>query len=235
MKKGEITLKESGLLHVLGDISIASEDAETWKNDPETFKRRIEHLLRLSVKNKAFKSTAIAMWESFYERHFKKKFDFSDVVIPEKPPEGNWSLLIIADISLAQIVKRCGYLNMFWEENCYPDPEKMKKQTLWDKRDPKNGPYAIWVKDIQEAEAISDDIDLTETETLLERLIHGIRFRETNGILLDMKSCTVCAGSLYPEGTVPKVDSMGKHGLDIRPLPLHAAGINYFYRVVISA
>ena len=58
-----------------------------------------------------------------------------------------------------------------------------------------------------------------DTESLLERLLHGFKFWSEKKKHLDVKSVTLCASSRYSDGGVPSVDrdsdsdvDVGRHG-----------------------
>ena len=159
------------------------------------------------VKRK-FVKDQIKKWEKFYKNHFNLDCDFSNVMIPACPGEG-WRLLIIANVSLEKIYARCGELFGVWRWT----NNNLDEIVTWNERDAKNGAYAIWVKDVQEADEnlknlSANDIkskDIT-TETLAERMFHELIYFTETGKHLDITNWTLCTGSRYRDGRVPNVN-----------------------------
>jgi len=154
-------------------------------------------------------SEITAGWEGFYKKFFGKEYDFSDVVIPERPNVGRWRLLIIADLTLEQLYAKCKEQFKCWR---WTDDD-LDKKVAWNERDAKNGAYAIWVKDETEADENLKDLSANDikskgitTETLAEHLIHELKYFDETGEHLDIKNVTLCAGSRYGDGYVPSVD-----------------------------
>ncbi len=79
-------------------------------------------------------------------------------------------------------------------------------------RTPKNGPYAVRVRDRVEADEelknlSAEDIKAQKinTETLEERFMHEIKFFRETEKHLDVKNVTLCAASRWDDGGVPGV------------------------------
>ncbi|MEK7147720.1 MAG: hypothetical protein AAB758_00310, partial [Patescibacteria group bacterium] len=78
-------------------------------------------------------------------------------------------------------------------------------------RDPRNGSYAVWVKDVQEAddENTHKSADDLKSEghtgiTLLERQLLEADYFLEKGEHLDIVNVTLCTGSRYRDGGVPR-------------------------------
>jgi hypothetical protein len=165
-------------------------------------------LQRINPFNPKDYSEPISNWQNFYEKLFGKKYDFSEVRIPEKPSVGRWRLLVIIDLTLEQLYAKCKELFPCWR---WTD-EDLDKTVSWNERDANNGSYAIWVKDEVEADEELKNLSANDikakgvkTETLAERLIHELGFFNETGKHLDVKNATLCAGSRYSDGSVPNV------------------------------
>jgi hypothetical protein len=148
-------------------------------------------------------------WEKFYENNFDLKADFSNISIPKCPGSG-WRLLIIAqgigpEMAFQLSKKIFGRAWKYYDQ--FLDTVVTKNE-----RSNKDGSYAIWVRDSQEADEVHKNKSANQvesekllTETCLERLIHGLKyFKETNKHL-DIKTITLCSGSRYYDGSVPYV------------------------------
>jgi len=144
----------------------------------------------------------------FYKEMFGIDLDLSRITIP-KHKEGFDQLLIIHESMKPSIIikkmqekgsKVWTSLDLEGLDNCENE------------RDPKNSTYTIWVRDRQEAdeELKNKSVnDLKEEgikgETLTERLIHGLFYWRKYKKHLDVKNITLCTGSRYGHGDVPRV------------------------------
>lgn len=154
-------------------------------------------------------SVVIAEWQRFYKDVFDMDHDFSSVKIPEKPKKGKWRLLVIAGISLETLYAKCKELFPVWRWT----NDDFDKIVVENERDAKNGAYAIWVKDVVEADENLRNLSANDikrqgitTETLAERVIHEIKYFKETGEHLDFSNVTLCTGSRYRDGRVPGVD-----------------------------
>ena len=150
----------------------------------------------------------IADWQTFYRDVFGIEMDFSNLVIPKKPEEGNWRLLIIIDLLLEVLYAKCKSLFPCWRWT----NEDLDKIVTENERTAKNGPCAIWAKDNTEADGewknlSADDIKGKgiKTETLAERFVHELKFFKETGKHLDIANWTLCSGSRCSDGHVPHV------------------------------
>ena len=155
-------------------------------------------------------------WEKFYKDNFNLTVDFSGVRIPKCPGIG-WRLLIIAQglspERVYQISKQV--FGKAWKYYGASLDDVVTKNERFNQ----DSSYAIWVKDGQEADevhknksAIQVEKEKLFTETCLERLIHGLKFFRETGKHLDVKTITLCSGSRYDRGGVPRVYWVGFGG-----------------------
>ncbi len=158
-------------------------------------------------------------WRKFYQKHFSLELNFVDMVIPEKPLEGTWRLIIIAQgLTLNQVYKSMS--NAF---KCWKYADDLDKAIPKNARNTKNA-YAIWVRDEVEPDTQylgkstnQADPNMTIGVTLLERMIHEMIYFDETGKHLDIKGVTFCTGSRYSAGSVPFVD-WGSGGQWVRVL-----------------
>jgi hypothetical protein len=156
---------------------------------------------------------ALEGWKAFYRKFFDVEVDLSSIRIPEKA-EGIDRLIVIAKgIRLNQVwniheereIPRWQWWNGALEKNMQESERGTVKQT-----------YAIWVHDAQEAidadEALLKELSAVviaerkiDTENLLERLVHGLKFFDETSKHLDVKGVTLCASSRFADGDVPGV------------------------------
>lgn len=153
-------------------------------------------------------ANVVLEWEQFYLKHFQKAYEFSQLLIPDCPGE-NWRLLIIVDLLLEQLYAKMKELFPCWRWT----NDDLDKIVNWNERDAKNGAYAIWVRNGIEADEEYKNHSANKikemriaTETLGERMIHELKFFDETGEHLDIKNVTLCSGSRYSDGYVPRVD-----------------------------
>lgn len=98
--------------------------------------------------------------------------------------------------------------------SCWRFIEDLDKALDWDKeeRDVRKGFYAIRVRDCMEPDEELKGLSANnikdkgiKTETLSERLIHGLKVWSENKTHLDTINRTNCTGSRYTDGYVPRV------------------------------
>ncbi len=145
----------------------------------------------------------------FYRKHFG--IELGDVKIPEKTPkQAEFSRLIVVAEGLTnnQVYDACRK-----RFKCYRYSDDLNESVPTSERDPKNGSYAIWVRDPVEADEIHKNKSAEmikkenlKTETLLERMLHELVYFSETGNHLDVNNWTLCSGSRYSDGNVPFAD-----------------------------
>ena len=149
----------------------------------------------------------IGEWREFYRKHFGIELE-QEIKIPERTEDQKKEfthLLIIAKGLTNNIVSDVCKNNF----PCYKYAEDLDKAVPTNERDPKNGTYAIWVRDVVEADEVhknksADTIkqENFKTETLLERMLHELVYFFENREHLDIKNVTLCSGSRNSDGNV---------------------------------
>lgn len=145
-------------------------------------------------------------WEMFYRGFFKYNLDASGLLIPERR-KGFGRMLVMAEPAISQ--------PLFDKSKEYFPCRKVYGASLDEavpkhERDPRKGPYVIWVEDLEEpSERLKNvsadrvrEMNLT-TETLPERLVHGFVYHLETGRQLDAINATYCTGSCVSGGLVP--------------------------------
>ncbi len=156
----------------------------------------------------SFVERAIVEWQNFYRDQYHMECDFSQVRIPERPKGFNRLIFVAQGITAQRVYDRLSELFTCWK---YWD-DSLDSAVPTNERDPKNGSYAIWVRDVVEADEqhknkSAKDIqgEKLATETLLERLLHEHKFHLETGGHLDVKYITLCTASRNSGGYVPGV------------------------------
>ncbi|HXF44163.1 MAG TPA: hypothetical protein VNK70_01730 [Candidatus Paceibacterota bacterium] len=175
-------------------------------------KKELGKLLRqaLADARQSF-SDVIAEWERFYQKYFGMEVDLSVVRIPDDPGGFERVLLIAADLTPNMVFEVC--------KSKFPSRkyvEDLDRDVPQNERDPKDGAYAIRVRDRVKADeefanrsAESIAQEGLKTETLLERMIHELKFFDETGRHLDIRNWTLCSGSRCSDGRVPLVSWAG--------------------------
>jgi hypothetical protein len=151
-------------------------------------------------------------WQLFYQEHFGTLIDVIKIRIPDRPKDGKWRLLIVAQ-GLANNQVYAVLEKHFTCQNYVGD---LNKGIPVNERDPKDGAYAIWVRDVVEADECHKNKSANmvkevglKTETLLERMIHElVYFLETKDHL-DIQNWTLCFGSRDSGSSVPRASWYG--------------------------
>lgn len=193
------------VLQVVNEIFFSMSEAELqhWSGK----KGNIRKQLRTMFKVKDLFVEEKELWRKFYQKHFSMELNFADVIVPDKPMEGTWRLLIIAQgLTMNQVYDSMSKAFKCWRYNDDLDAKVPKNI-----RDTKTA-YAIWVRDGVEPDekylgksTNQADPDMTIGQILLERMIHEIVFFDETGNHLDIKGVTFCTGSRNSDGGVPGV------------------------------
>ena len=203
----------------LGSIGASSESVVSFIKDGNhpfyamiTEQFGLKPAVNLPVSSEVTKT--LESWKVFYQKFFGIELDSSALRIPEKV-EGLDRLIVIAKgLRLNQVwnvheereIPRWQWWNGSLERAMQESERGLVKQA-----------YAIWVRDVQEAIDVDEELlkelpaetiadRKIDTENLLERLVHGLKFFDETGKHLDVKGVTLCASSRYSGGDVPYVD-----------------------------
>lgn len=179
-------------------------------------------------------------WQEFYAKYFHLDLpdDFSKIKIPTPSIGFNRLLIIIPGVSLSDII----YIQNHWFRTRITGD--IYESISRNDRDVTNGPYAIWVRDTvgPDAQYLKHSANWVKEkhikgETLLERLIHGFKFwHETQKQLdvLDVNGVTLCTGSRFFDGSVPRVHFGSDGAVNISQHHPAQAIIDFGLREVIS-
>jgi len=178
----------------------------------------VKHI-RAFFPNPAELENPVKIWEDFYQKYLGLTVDLSGVKIPERTAEQakDFTRLIIVAGGLTnnQVYSACDKQFPWWK---YVDDLNTAIPT--NERNPQNGSYAIWVRDTVEADEVHKNKSAKmvkseglKTETLLERMLHELKYFAETSKHLDVFKITLCSGSRCSDGNVPYVlwiDSMFK-------------------------
>jgi hypothetical protein len=160
--------------------------------------RQIRRLRPKDTSEPAYKEH-IARWEDRWKR------DLSGLWIPERQEGFDRLLVIPQGLRNSQAYDRLGTLGITtwrYQEN---------QDTIFNARVP-NQDYAVWVRDRQEADEEHQNksyndcvLAMLNGITLLERLVFEEDWWLQHKSHLDESNATLCSGSRYADGHVPRV------------------------------
>lgn len=144
-------------------------------------------------------------WQKFYRHVFGLACDFSGVNVPVRRPGFDRLLIIAGGLTGEGLCQKCGELFPFWVNQNLQFPGTSD-------RDPGKGSYAVWVRANREADEEHEHTLAEELMrkgvagiTLEERLVYEIKFFDEMGTHLDQWVVTLCTGSRFFGGQVPRV------------------------------
>lgn len=168
------------------------------------------------------------MWKRIYKKHFRMKLNFADLHIPECPGAVSdyWLVIVAKGMLPEKIFLACKKAFDAWKWT-----DKNFDEIVKSVRNAKGGSYAIWVRANVEADEEFKNLSANQLEecghkgiTLEERMLLEIMYFEQTGKHLDIQNITLCAGSQYSVGFIPRVGWFGD-GLSVDWYsPVHARG-----------
>lgn len=150
----------------------------------------------------------VKQWESFYLEQFGLTVDLSQVKIPPRRQGFNRLIIVANGLLMNRVYDTCAKRFKCWRYN-----DDLDASVKENDRDPnRDGTYAIWVKDVVEADENLKNLSanaLAEQKikgvTLLERMLHELKYFKETGKHLDISNVTLCSGSRSSDGNVPDV------------------------------
>lgn len=151
----------------------------------------------------------VSQWEAFYRELAVPglKVDLSTLRV-SKPKEGFTRLIVVLPgLKIEEVLASYKKRHSFWRWT-HEDLDTITKSI----RNATTEPYAIWVRDLSEADPIHANKSYNTLAregivgiTLLERLLFELKFFMETGKHLDLQSATLCTGTLYSDDGVPDV------------------------------
>ena len=209
---------------LIGEMSFSKDEAKAIIGKLGAFRRNVRQFYLQYRSGNADFSADLARWESVYGKLFglQQKPDFSGMRIPEKPENvGPVRLIVVAREILEWTGKHHGPLQAVQETLkehfvCWQYANNLDEAISVNDRDPRNDSYAIWVKDVREADeeyANKSGDDLKGEGhvgiTILERQLLEADYFFEKGEHLDQQNVTLCSGSRSRAGGVPSADWRG--------------------------
>ena len=151
--------------------------------------------------------TIFIAWQIFFQKYFGLNLDLSNLKIPSKQ-EGFDRLIIVPEgITPNRIYEACAK-----NFPCWKWTEDLDKAVVRNDRESRET-YAGWVRDRRESDEENKNISADQAKekkiqgiTLGERLILELKYWDETREHLDVENVTICSGSRYSDGGVPRVD-----------------------------
>ncbi len=147
-------------------------------------------------------------WERFYLEVWGTKVDFSQLDLPAKAEGFNWLIIMLEGLTPNKLFDKCKESFVSWRYT--EDLNTIKSVRTADKT------YAVWVRDRIEADEENKNKSANDCEkeglkgsTLEERLLLELFYHWRTCKHLDINNVTLCSGSCYSDGDVPRVGFRG--------------------------
>lgn len=221
----------------LGKMNLSKPQAQQIIKQGDIFQDNLGKAFKeLSVDHADF----IADWQDFYKKYFNLKVDLSRALIPEYRADFNRVIVIPKGLTLTQAIVSVEKKINLWtwrSDNLLED-----KDVPVNDRDTEKGSYTVSFRDRIEADEelknkSADDLIKVKITgiTLLERLIFELKYFQETGEHLDINTWTLCSGSRYLGGDVPRVGWNSDGGrIMIGWISLGDAGDDLRTRVAVS-
>ena len=187
-----------------------------YPHDPETLKLFLQRAVegRFIEENNTVTSSAkvlggqLLSWVGFYERYFGLVIDPWGVDVPEYVgylDALSLRLIVVAQgLTLNRVYDACAR-----EFPCFRYVDDLDAGAPVNDRTPTES-YAIWVRDRVEADEenanlSAEDLNVKriKCQTIMERMLHELKYFSETGEHLDVTNWTLCSGSRCSDGSVP--------------------------------
>lgn len=169
-------------------------------------KGRKGQLAKVLAEGLAPSGSTLADWERFLDKYFGKKLDISGLVVPEHKSGFDRIIVVPSGLTLNGIVEVCRS-----KFPVYTYRDDLDRDVSTNDRMPVSS-YAIRVRDRVEADEELKELsaEVLETRgitgiTLGEHLLFVLKYYDETGKHLDSQNWTLCSGSRYSGGGVPRV------------------------------
>ncbi|MDI6602687.1 MAG: hypothetical protein QME57_01015 [Patescibacteria group bacterium] len=164
--------------------------------------------LQVSLSGKKEKISALLTdWQEFYRSFFGLKVNLLELKVPESKNGFDRLIVVAQGMTPQRLYNEC---NKFF--CCWKWTHKNLDEIIWSKRTAKDGAYAVWFQDVVEADENLKNLSADELKekgipgiTLEERFLMGLKYFEETEKHLDVENWTLCSGSRYSNGLVPRV------------------------------
>lgn len=189
--------------------AIPADILEGWLDNQASLKKVLAEALLLPADLKSPVELAelqLQSWRDFYQKFFGIEIDTVSIKVPERKSGFDRLIVVSKGITLSQIIEVCRKQFQVW---LYAE-DLDKEITVNDRTNTET--HALWVRDRVEADEENKNLSANDCkekniqgETLMERLLHGLKYFAETGKHLDVENVTLCNGSRCCDGGVPGV------------------------------
>jgi hypothetical protein len=149
----------------------------------------------------------LASWQQFYRDLFGLEVDFSNLSVPRRKKGFDRLIVVAQGMTPQRLYDKCAELFTCWKwtHNSLDD-------VVQSERTSKYGAYAVWFRDVVEADEDLKNLSANDLEkigipgiTLEERFLMELKYFKETGNHLDIANFTLCSGSRFFDGRVPVV------------------------------
>ncbi|MFA5644142.1 MAG: hypothetical protein WC928_01285 [Patescibacteria group bacterium] len=208
-------------LKALQDQGIILSDLSLLRSDPILAKKVAEVIKSGRKKDPAIEAFAECLfddnknsrqikstWQRIYKKWFGLEKDFSDLQVPEHyDPRKHFAVIVAQGLTKNQIVAE---MRLKFKVSLHK--EDLDTSVNHNDRDAKNGDYIVLFNRNIEADEEFKDFPADQLKvmnhkgiTLMERLLLEILYFDRTKKHLDISNRTLCTGSRYSDGYVPRV------------------------------
>ena len=199
--------KEHELLLKLEEAGLGDAEAQAivQSSGNQLAKKVVAYIRRGGYESQGF----AVEWENFYQRVLGITVDLSGVKVPAHKSTSDFSRIVMVPqgLTLNQSYQACKKRFPCWSY-CGDDLDKAVpvNDRITDKS------YAIRIRDRQEADEELKNLSANQLKEkhiqgiiLLERFLFELKYHDETGQHLDFQNVTLCNGSRYSDGGVPRV------------------------------
>jgi len=209
-EKVPATQKQYGELAgaLIGEMNFSKDEETALIGRLGGFRRQVREFYA-QFQDRVELSSDLVGWNSVYEKLFGKVPNWDGVIVPAKPEGFGPSRLIAVPQDICEWTNNKpiqGTFNALVKYfPCRQYASELDRMVDNNVRAPQMGSYAVWVKDVREADDTFDTESVVGI-TLLERELLEADYFFEHGEHLDPQMVTRCSGSRYSDGDVPRVD-----------------------------
>ena len=167
-------------------------------------KERLQAFLR---GEKEDTSVLLADWQEFYRGLFGLEIDLSGLSVPGRKKGFDRLIVVAQGMTPQRLYDKCAEFFPCWKW-----VNQNLDECVQSERTAKDGTYAVWFRDVVEADEDLKNLSANDLKTkgipgitLEERLLYELKYFKETGGHLDIENITLCSGSRCSDGDVPEV------------------------------
>jgi len=183
------------------------ETIQYWIGHEKELTKGLRQLLLKDSKDSVVVDEQVVEWIKFYQTMFSLELDPADFSLPATRPGFGWVILVAKGLTRNAVFELCQKRFPSWR---YFD--NLDEVVTINDREPTES-YAIRIRDRIEADEENKNLSANQAMTAgikgvtnLERMLLELWYYWKNEQHLDQKTVTICSGSRYSDGYVPRAN-----------------------------